>query len=129
MEASGCTVSILCCAEIDLTFKLPTVSKLSSMKHNFVLPEPKTCFGRLRADCRATKSLVSGQQGDETDKRERQHRKERKITFSTRTYWTGRCEPRWVGCRHLSPSQNGLPERNGTRCQALDRPQRRSPLG
>lgn len=40
-DRDGCTVSILCCAEIDLTFKLPTLSDLSTMKHNFVLPEPK----------------------------------------------------------------------------------------
>lgn len=70
VEASGCTVSILCCAEIDLTFKLPTVSKLSSMKHNFVLPEPKTCFGRTAG--RLSRHKITGQWT--TRRRDRQER-------------------------------------------------------
>lgn len=40
-DRDGCTVSILCCAEIDLTFKLPMLSDLNSVKLNFVLPKRK----------------------------------------------------------------------------------------
>lgn len=38
-DRDGSTVSILCCAEIDLTFKLPMLSDLSSMKLDSVLPK------------------------------------------------------------------------------------------
>lgn len=46
-DRDGCTVSSLCCAESDLTFKLPTLSDLSPTKHNYVLPGPKTASAEL----------------------------------------------------------------------------------
>lgn len=39
-DRDGCTVSTLCCTEIELTFKSPPLSDLSSVKLQFVLPKP-----------------------------------------------------------------------------------------
>lgn len=121
----GCTVSILCCAEIDLTFKLPTFSDLSSMKviifcsenHDLNLLQPAV------GDCYPLKSLVSEQRGDRTDEKRERKRQKRS------TYWTGRCGPLWAAYRLLNPSQSELPVRNGTRCQVLNHLPHRSPLG
>lgn len=121
----GCINSISSCAEIDLAFKLPTLSDFN-LHVTQLCPALKimtsTCTSRLWVTFFCSKSLVSGQRGDKTD--ERDNRRKRLLT-----YWTGRCEPLWAECRRLNPSQNGLPARNGTECQASDHPQHMSPLG
>lgn len=82
--------SAVCYADIDLTFKKPTLMKRS---------ETKVCDLILQQSSVLRFALIN----QLVDKEER--RKSRGVT-----YLTGRCGPRWAGYRRLYPLQNGLPE-------------------
>lgn len=128
-DRDSCTVSILCGAEIDLTFKLPTLFDLSAIKLYFCLtrsvtrshwteqPKPAAAgWGWLWNHWLVNKKWEERGQGQLQDRR-------------MCTYWTGQCGPRWAGCRHPNPFQNGRPGRNSTKCLALSSLQHRSLQG